>query len=180
MKRRSRLLLNRERLHCSACGRRLSAPGLFTRRVALPATSGRKSSVTEDARFSSLRDDIIKMLAGALETEKRHASEMERRDQQHIAEAERRDELHVQELHRRDDLHAHELEMIRDALETRDLVGQAKGVIMAALSCSPDEAFHLLRQQSQHENRKLVEVAADIAGRASSRVDGPYRPPGET
>jgi len=136
--------------------------------------------VTEDARFSSLRDDIIKMLAGALETEKRHASEMERRDQQHIAEAERRDELHVQELHRRDDLHAHELEMIRDALETRDIVGQAKGVIMAALSCSPDEAFQLLRQQSQHENRKLVEVAADIAGRASSRVDGPYRPPGET
>jgi leucyl aminopeptidase (aminopeptidase T) len=137
--------------------------------------SGRQVAVSEDSRLASLRDDIVKMLAGALETEQRHASEMERRDHQHIAEAERRDELHVQELHRRDDLHAHEMEMIREALETRDTIGQAKGVIMAALSCSPDEAFRLLRQQSQHENRKLVEVAAEIARRASSRVDGPYR-----
>ena len=71
--------------------------------------------VNEDSRRAALRDDIIKMLVGALEIERRNASQMERRDQQHIAEAERR-ELHVQELHRQDDLHAHELEMIREAL----------------------------------------------------------------
>ena len=135
--------------------------------------------MTEESRLTSLRDDIIKMLAGALEAEQRHESELERRDQQHIAEAERRDELHVQELYRRTDAHAHELEMIREALETRDIIGQAKGVVMAALSCSPDEAFHLLRRQSQQENRKLVEVAAEVAGRASSYVEGPYRPSGK-
>jgi len=100
---------------------------------------------------------------------------MERRDQQHIAEAERRDDLHVHELQRRDELYAHETDMIREALETRDIIGQAKGVVMAALSCSADEAFHLLRQQSQHENRKLVEVAVEVAKRASSPANGPYR-----
>jgi hypothetical protein len=131
--------------------------------------------VTEEPHLASLRDEITKMLAGALEAEQRHAAETDRRDEQHIAEADRRDELHVQELNRRDELHVHEMEMIRQALETRDIIGQAKGIIMAALSCSPDEAFRMLRQQSQHENRKLVEVAADIARRAASRADGPYR-----
>ena len=41
-----------------------------------------------------------------------------------------------------------------------------------------DETFNLLRQQSQHENRKLVEVAIEIAERASSPSDGPYKEPG--
>ena len=133
--------------------------------------------MTEESRLASLRDEITQMLAAALEGEQRHAAEMQRRDEQHIAESGRRDELHLHELQRRDELHAHELDMIRQALETRDLIGQAKGVIMAALTCSPDEAFHLLKQQSQHENRKLVEVAAQIARRACARSEGPYRPP---
>jgi len=134
-------------------------------------------SVTEEERLTALRDDIIQMLAAALQSDQRHAAETQRRDEQHIAESDRRDELHVHELRRRDELHAHELETVREALETRELIGQAKGVIMAALSCSPDEAFQLLRKQSQHENRKLVEVAADVARRAASRSNGPYQRP---
>jgi AmiR/NasT family two-component response regulator len=93
---------------------------------------------------------------------------MERRDERHIAETERRDELHVRELERRDELHTHESEMIREALETRDIIGQAKGVVVVTLGCSPDEAFNLIRQQSQRENRKLVDVAIEIAKRAST------------
>jgi hypothetical protein len=131
--------------------------------------------VTEESRLVELRDEIMTMLAAALESEQRHAAEMERRDEQHFAESERRDKLHLQEMQRRDELHAAEMELIQTALETRDIIGQAKGVIMAALACSPDEAFHLLRQQSQHENRKLVEVASEVAKRASSPTDGPYR-----
>jgi hypothetical protein len=53
--------------------------------------------------------------------------------------------------------------MIREALETGDVIGQAKGVIMANLTCSPDEAFHLLRQHLQHENRKVLDLAVGIA-----------------
>jgi hypothetical protein len=134
--------------------------------------------MSDDSRLVALRDEIAGLLAGALDAEQRHAAEMQRRDELHVAESDRRDALHVRELERRDDVHLHEMEMIREALETRDLIGQAKGVIMAALTCSPDEAFELLRKQSQHENRKLVEVAAEVAERASSPAAGSYTRPG--
>jgi GAF domain-containing protein len=48
------------------------------------------------------------------------------------------------------------------AMETRAQIEQAKGIIMATARCGPDEAFQLLVQQSQHENRKLREIAAEI------------------
>ncbi len=134
--------------------------------------------MSDDSRLVALRDEITGLLAGALDAEQRHAEEMQRRDELHVAESDRRDALHVRELERRDDVHLHEMEMIREALETRDLIGQAKGVIMAALTCSPDEAFELLRKQSQHENRKLVEIAAEVAERASSPAARPYTRPG--
>jgi AmiR/NasT family two-component response regulator len=37
------------------------------------------------------------------------------------------------------------------------------------MSCGPDEAFQVLVTQSQQENRKLREVAAEIVGRAQRR-----------
>ena len=135
-------------------------------------------SVTQDPNSAdALRAEISRLLQAALDSDQRHNAEMERRDRVHIAEAVRRDRLHIQELHRRDELHAHESSLIREALETRDIIGQAKGVVMAALGCSPDEAFHLLRQQSQHENRKVVEIAGEVATRAWRRPEMPYAPP---
>lgn len=56
-----------------------------------------------------------------------------------------------------------EIDGLQRALESRDVIGQAKGVIMAALRCSADEAFALLVKQSQAENRKVVDIATDIA-----------------
>ena len=135
-----------------------------------------------------LRAEIERLLAAALHAEQRHddamraaeqrhTAELDRRDDLHIAETHRRDRLHVAELGRRDDVHARELEMIRTALETRDVIGQAKGVIMATMCVSPDEAFALLRTQSQHENVKLVDIAVEIAKRAATRSpDGSVRP----
>ena len=55
--------------------------------------------------------------------------------------------------------------MIREALETRDLIGRAKGIVMGSMLCSADEAFLLLKKQSQAENRKLIDIAADIVAR---------------
>jgi hypothetical protein len=124
--------------------------------------------MTEDARFLDLRGAISQVLADALAAEDRHQADLQRRDEIHVAETSRRDALHVDEMQRRDDLHAHEMILIREALETRDLIGQAKGILIAAMACSSDEAFHLLRAQSSHENRKLVEVAAEIVARASA------------
>lgn len=133
--------------------------------------------MSDEPNLAGLCDEIRQLLAAALERKDQHIDDLQRRDDLHIAETDRRDELHVQEIHRRDDLHAHELELIHEALETRDIIGQAKGVIMAALSCSPDEAFTLLRQQSQHENRKLVVVAAEAANRAWKRPGSPNSSP---
>ena len=125
-----------------------------------------------DDRLEDLRIEIERLLSAALASDERHEAELERRDLLHVAETARRDQLHVDEMQRRDDLHTHEMALIREALETRDIIGQAKGIIMAAMSCSADQAFHLLRQQSQHENRKLVEVAIEIAERPAM-----HRPP---
>ncbi|MCU1361393.1 MAG: hypothetical protein JWN99_2682, partial [Ilumatobacteraceae bacterium] len=48
--------------------------------------------------------------------------------------------------------------------------GQAKGIIMATLHCDADTAFDLIRQQSQVENRKAIEIASEIVTRVSRRA----------
>ena len=54
---------------------------------------------------------------------------------------------------------------LRKALSTRDLIWSAKVMIAAATGCGPDEAHDLLIQQSQHENRKVRDIAAEIVER---------------
>jgi hypothetical protein len=49
-----------------------------------------------------------------------------------------------------------------DAAESRELVDQAKGVLMHALSCSAEQALQRMRQISQQQNMKVTEVAARI------------------
>ena len=41
----------------------------------------------------------------------------------------------------------------------------AKGIIINAMGCDPDKAFQTLVAQSQRENRKLRDVAADLVRR---------------
>lgn len=48
------------------------------------------------------------------------------------------------------------------ALETRDLIGQAKGILMATSAINADQAFALLRSTSQHLNRKLRDIALEV------------------
>ena len=116
-----------------------------------------------------LQAEIRDLLAAALAVDEGHVAEMDRRDELHIAETDRRDVLHTDELQRRQDGFEHELGTIREALETRDVVGQAKGVIMGSMGCTADEAFLLLKKQSQAENRKLSDIAAEVAARTQRR-----------
>ena len=51
------------------------------------------------------------------------------------------------------------------ALVTRGTIDQAKGIIMARQHCSPDVAFGILAVQSQAENRKLYDIAAELVER---------------
>lgn len=51
---------------------------------------------------------------------------------------------------------------LRTALESRAVIEQAKGVLMAKLGCDAEAAFAHLRRQSQYQNRRLREVAAEL------------------
>lgn len=51
---------------------------------------------------------------------------------------------------------------LRQAVETREIIGQAKGIIMAQRKCTSDEAFDVLRRASQRTNRKLRDIATDL------------------
>ena len=54
-------------------------------------------------------------------------------------------------------------EDLRRALATRDLIWSAKTIIASATGADPEEAHRLLVRQSQHENRKLRDVATELA-----------------
>ncbi len=49
------------------------------------------------------------------------------------------------------------------ALASRDVIGQAKGILMERERLSADQAFDLLRRASQHLNIKLRDVADRVA-----------------
>ena len=51
---------------------------------------------------------------------------------------------------------------LRDAVDSRMLVDQAKGILMHALGCSAQEAFDKMRAISQTRNVKVAEVASKI------------------
>ncbi len=55
------------------------------------------------------------------------------------------------------------IDQLGEAIESRDVIGQAKGILMAQRRVSADEAFDMLRSASQGLNRKLREVAEDVA-----------------
>ncbi|XVS62115.1 ANTAR domain-containing response regulator [Actinosynnema sp. CA-299493] len=56
---------------------------------------------------------------------------------------------------------------LRIALETRAVIDQAKGILMAIRQINADEAFTLLVEQSQRENVKLRDLAARFVDHAT-------------
>lgn len=54
---------------------------------------------------------------------------------------------------------------LRAAMDSRAAIEQAKGMLMERHGVGPAEAFALLRERSQHSNRKLREVAEDVVAR---------------
>jgi GAF domain-containing protein len=54
------------------------------------------------------------------------------------------------------------IEQLQEALQSRDVIGQAKGIIQARELCGPDEAFERLRYISQHRNIKLRDLAKAV------------------
>ena len=54
---------------------------------------------------------------------------------------------------------------LRNALDTRDVIGQAKGILMRSRGITAEEAFDLLRRTSQDLNVKLATLAETITTR---------------
>ncbi|MEU0069891.1 ANTAR domain-containing protein [Streptomyces sp. NPDC006332] len=69
-----------------------------------------------------------------------------------------------------------EVEQLRQAIASRPVIDQARGILMATQGCTSDEAWTILRQTSQLSNTKLRTVAAAVT--ASTGSDG-APPPAE-
>jgi AmiR/NasT family two-component response regulator len=54
------------------------------------------------------------------------------------------------------------ISQLQEALETRIIIEQAKGILMATERCDSDAAFEILKNRSQRSNRKLRLVAEEI------------------
>ncbi|MEV0186727.1 ANTAR domain-containing protein [Streptomyces sp. NPDC050625] len=55
-----------------------------------------------------------------------------------------------------------EVVQLRRAMQTRPLIDQATGVLMATFSLTAEDAFHVLVAVSQNTNTKLLRVAEDL------------------
>jgi GAF domain-containing protein len=64
-------------------------------------------------------------------------------------------------------------DQLEAALTSRSVIDQAIGVLMGQQRCDAETAFALLRSHSQHNNRKLRDVAIDLI----TRITG--QPPSE-
>jgi GAF domain-containing protein len=58
-------------------------------------------------------------------------------------------------------------ENLTEAMRSRAVIEQAKGMLMARSKLTPDESFDLLRKASQRENVKLRDIAQRIVDRES-------------
>ena len=57
---------------------------------------------------------------------------------------------------------AQQREHLNKAVSARDLIGQAKGILMERHKLTADQAFSVLARVSQESNTKLVEVARTL------------------
>lgn len=57
-------------------------------------------------------------------------------------------------------------EQLQEALTSRAVIDQAKGVLMERLACDADTAFAALREASQRLNRKVRDLALDLVANA--------------
>jgi GAF domain-containing protein len=62
---------------------------------------------------------------------------------------------------------------LEQALASRSVIDQALGILMAQQRCNADQAFVLLRAHSQHNNRKLRDVATDLITRVTGEPPVP-------
>ena len=129
------------------------------------------------SRDDDLRAEILALLASAAQLEIDHAEAIRLSAEAHQSEidelvdsARRLAAVHSREAAQREAAHAELVANLKRAVESRDLIGQAKGVLIVSMRCTTEHAFAVMVKQSQHENRKLGEIAAEIVERAQRRA----------
>jgi GAF domain-containing protein len=60
------------------------------------------------------------------------------------------------------------VQQLNEAIESRDIIGQAKGVLMVRERIEPQEAFERLRRMSQTQNMKVRDVARQVVDSAQA------------
>jgi GAF domain-containing protein len=66
-------------------------------------------------------------------------------------------------------------DQLQEALESRAVIEQAKGILMARQGCDADEAFGILRSISQSSNRKLRRIAGEVVAHSIAQRDADRR-----
>ena len=59
---------------------------------------------------------------------------------------------------------------LSESIKTREIIEQAKGIIIAPKRCSADEAFNILKQKSQATNTKVRTIAQELVDNASEQT----------
>jgi transcriptional regulator with GAF, ATPase, and Fis domain len=67
---------------------------------------------------------------------------------------------------------------LEQALQSRAVIDQAIGIIMAQSRCAPEEAFVILSRASNNRNVKLRDLSAEIVQRTAGGSDQAGQPPG--
>jgi GAF domain-containing protein len=62
-------------------------------------------------------------------------------------------------------------EQFKRALASRDVIGQAKGMLMERYGVNAIQAFDLLRKLSQDSNTPLIQIAADLVEKQQSSIE---------
>jgi AmiR/NasT family two-component response regulator len=64
---------------------------------------------------------------------------------------------------------------LAQAVDSRDLIGQAKGILMERYKITPERAFLVLTRASKNSNRKLQDIATELV--RNGTVPGIPAPP---
>jgi GAF domain-containing protein len=65
-----------------------------------------------------------------------------------------------------------EVDQLDSALRSRPVIDQACGILMHVTGCDADDAFRLLRRQSQRTNSKLADLAGHVVRTRGRGIDG--------
>jgi AmiR/NasT family two-component response regulator len=69
-------------------------------------------------------------------------------------------------------------EQLKDAIKTREIIGEAKGILIAQEGVSEDEAFDMLKRVSQNQNVKLRDISQKVVDEAVKKSGGSSAPSG--